>query len=291
MASTLLAEARADAKNSIAAALPAAATDTHVRSLERAVYNYTVGVTRAQPKTSSLHHYTASAEKVVRSLTCQVGPFPDDVLGVMYLRGDQAARRLVEVAVSPGGPPPPTPREVMLRIFLRHLITHEGFARNRPRALEMARTIDMSCYNAAVQASRDSEQPLLRQWTSQPFVEIYSTRCGVISSHLNPDSSVCRAYGATLLPRLYAGDILPAALGYMKEPELCPQATANERAEIARRLVQKVEEKSSKLFKCPHCEKRNCKWTEVQKRSLDEAADYNCICLEKGCGHSFNGKS
>lgn len=289
MATSLLTLSREEMKRTIAAAL-SEASDAAVVCLERAVYNYTVGLARAQPKVPSHQLYAASALRVVQALQWQVGPFPDDVLGVMYERGDLSAASLLE-ASSQGEAPAPDPREVMRRMYLKLLGTHAGFAGDRPRALEVAREIEMSCYNAAVRASKDSEEPPRRQWDSLAFVEIYSARCGVISSHLNPNSSSCRAYGATLVSRLAAGDILPAALGAMKATELCPQATVTERAEIAKRVNQKVQIKPSELFACPFCKKRNCTWQEVQRRSLDEAPDYLCLCLEEGCGHRFKGHS
>ena len=69
--------------------------------------------------------------------------------------------------------------------------------------------------------------------------------------------------------------------------ELCPQATAVERAEIQKRAVQKVEEKVSELFRCPHCGARRSTYREVQRRGLDEPPDYLCFC--QACKRRFNG--
>jgi DNA-directed RNA polymerase subunit M/transcription elongation factor TFIIS len=56
------------------------------------------------------------------------------------------------------------------------------------------------------------------------------------------------------------------------------------------RAEQKVAEKESNLFRCPHCGMRRCTYLEVQRRSLDEAPDYLCRCLNPQCGRRFTGR-
>ena len=65
-------------------------------------------------------------------------------------------------------------------------------------------------------------------------------------------------------------------------------AIAAERAEIASRSAQRIIEKESALFRCPHCGARRCSYIEVQRRSLDEAPDYICKCL--ACNHKVTGR-
>lgn len=256
--------------------------------LERAAYNSSVRAARAQPKTPHRQHYAAAVRAVNLALETQAGPYPDDILGLMYLRGDLSADALVAASLSEA--PPPDPRETVRRMFVRTLIgALEGYARDRKLALETARELEVSCYNAAVRTSKESEDPPRRQWDSPAFVDIYGTRCGTINGLLDPSSSACRTYGATLVAQLFDGTIAPAMLGDMTSKDLCPQATAAERAEIERRATQKVQLKESTLFRCPHCGERRCTYQEVQQRSLDEAPDYLCRCLS--CNHRFKGRS
>jgi DNA-directed RNA polymerase subunit M/transcription elongation factor TFIIS len=91
------------------------------------------------------------------------------------------------------------------------------------------------------------------------------------------------------VPKLLDGTIKPEALGDMTSEALCPQATAAERADIAKRATQRVETKESTLFRCPHCGERRCSYQQVQRRSLDESPDYLCMCLS--CNRRFNGRS
>lgn len=224
------------------------------------------------------------------ALPAQVGPYPDDVVALMFLSGRRSAGETV--AESQALPAAPTPREVIQRLFVRTLMAADPrYAEERATALEVACAIETSCYNAAVRASKESEEPPRRQWDSPAFVDIYGSRCGAICRLLDPESSACRTYQATLVPRLLSGELAPGALGDLSEKELCPQASAAERAEIAKRSQQKVVEKESNFFRCPHCGERRSAYQEIQRRSLDEAPDYLCRCLNPKCRRRFTGRS
>jgi DNA-directed RNA polymerase subunit M/transcription elongation factor TFIIS len=294
------------------------------QELERAIYSTAARGARASGRLPHRRLYADTARAVNKALQTQVGPFPDDVVGLQYLAGRRRAEEVV--ADSRQTSDDPDPREVIRRLFVRTLMrAAAAYAQDRERALETARAIEVSCYNAAVRASKASEEPPRRQWDSPAFVDIYSTRCGTITILLDPSSSACRAYpAAPLVERLLAGTepsreapgesvpsaradttqgtasdsdpapplplpLRPEDLGDMTEKELCPQATAAERAEIAKRSEQKVAEKESNLFRCPHCGARRCTYREVQRRSLDEAPDYLCYCLS--CNRRFTGRS
>lgn len=225
-------------------------------------------------------------------LPLQVGHFPDEVLALLYFARRLTAEEVIEQSLAPPGEL--EPREKIRRLFVRVLVQASPvLAADRPRALGLARQIEMSCFNASVRASKESEEPPRRQWDSPAFVDIYSTRCGTIATLLSPDSTSSQAYGGDhLVQRLLGTEgvarLDPEALGNYSEKDLCPAATARERAEIARRSEQKVVEKESNLFRCPHCSERRCTYVEVQRRSLDEAPDYMCRCLN--CKRRFTGR-
>ena len=271
-------------------------TPAQVKEFEGAIFRRATSQVCADRGLRSAYAHIVQAAKV--SLRSQVGPFPDDVLALMFLRGALTADELVSRVMNPE--PEPGPRVIVRRMFVRTLLTAAATvaatdtATPRPTnsaILEMAREIEVSCYNAAVRASKEAEDPPRRQWDSPAFVDIYGSRCGTINCLLDPFSAPSAAYGATLAPRLFSAEVTPAALGMMTSKELCPAATAAERAEIANRTAQKVEMKESTLFRCPHCGARRCEYQEVQRRSLDEAPDYLCRCLAEGCKRRFKGRS
>jgi DNA-directed RNA polymerase subunit M/transcription elongation factor TFIIS len=268
------------------AATAQAATAQAALRLERAVYNAAVREAALLPWCDFIALYRATAQETRTALGGQVGDFPDDRLGLRLLRGAATADEAVagRTAAAPG------PRETIRRMLVGTLMAaHARYAADRELVLETARAVEVSCYNAAVRASKGSEEPPRRQWDSPLFVDIYSTRCGAVNGLLDPASSTCRAYGATLVPRLLAGELAAEALGEMAVDQLCPQAMAAERVEITRRMGQKVAVRESNLFRCPHCSERRCTYQEVQRRSLDEAPDYLCLCLS--CNRRFTGRS
>lgn len=232
--------------------------------------------------------YATALQQVTRALGEQDGPYPDDIVAAMYAAGRRSAADVVSRALESQGAPLDH-REVIRRLFVKALMREPAYARDRAGALAVARAAELSCYNASVRTSKESEEPPRRQWDSAPFVDIYSTRCGTIAALLDPDSASCQEYGPVLVGRLLSGELSPDQLGDMTEKELCPQATAAERAEIERRSGQTIQEKESIMFRCPHCGVRRCTYREVQRRSLDEAPDYLCHCLN--CDRDFTGRA
>lgn len=165
------------------------------------------------------------------------------------------------------------------------------YAADPRRCAADAQAIEVSCYNATIRICKSAENPPARRWASQEFVDVYSGRCGAVLPLLDPASAPCRAYGAALAAQVYDGAVPPDRVGAMSERELCPAASAAERDEIAARTAQRVDVKESSMFQCPHCRARRCTYQAVQRRALDEAADYACVCLAPGCGRRFTGRS
>lgn len=165
------------------------------------------------------------------------------------------------------------------------------YAADPRRCAADARAVETACYNAAIRICKGSDDFLARRWASPAFVNVYSGRCGAVLPLLDPGSAPCRAYGAALAAQIFDGVVRPDAVGAMSERELCPAASAAERDEIAARAAQRVDVKESSMFQCPHCRARRCTYQAVQRRALDEAADYVCVCLAPGCGRRFTGRS
>lgn len=262
------------------------ACEAGAAALEGAAYDAAARGARAPSRPD----YADTLRRVKLYLPAQEGPYPDDVAALAFLSGRASAGATVQNSLAP--PEPPTPREIIRRLFVRTLMAADArYGADRAKALEDASKIETSCYNAAVRLSKESEEPPRRQWDSPPFVDVYSSRCGAICRLLDPGSSACRAYGPGLALRLLGGELAPEALGDLSEKELCPQASAAERAEIAERSQQKVIEKESNLFKCPHCGERRSTYQEIQRKSLDEGSDYLCRCLNRKCRRRFTGRS
>jgi DNA-directed RNA polymerase subunit M/transcription elongation factor TFIIS len=242
----------------------------------------------AGPRGDSLKHvYVKVAVTVaLKALGTPCDQYPDSSLAVCLIRGDIDPERAATDEVLHAHRHD-TPRDICRRLLLKSLLKYALLTEDRSRALAIAAEIEASCYNAVIQHCKVSESPFRRSWESEQFAALYSDRCGTVNSHIDPDSSVGRAYGTPIMNRLLSGEIRARAVGAMTAAELCPGATEHERSEIELRNQQKVDEKASDLFTCPvpTCRARRCTYREVHTRSLDEPADIHCRCLE--CGHRF----
>lgn len=177
------------------------------------------------------------------------------------------------------------PRNEMKEAFIKLLSTNPFYQNDTQLCIKTSSSIEISCYNETIHISKTNG--IHRNWSDPTFINIYGTRCGSIFSLLDPESISCKAYGDTAMLKLINGEIKANQIGHMAVVDICPQSRDKESAEIAIRSEQKVLKKVSDLFKCPHCFARRCEYQQVQIRSLDEAPDYFCLCLD--CNKQFKG--
>lgn len=225
-------------------------------------------------------------------LRLQDGDLPTDAYASRYARGEVGLRDLLAAheAVAALRAAGQDPRVVVRRLFIRHLLAAEaaaGGAAVPMSAPELGRALELSCYNATIRASKNSEEPARRQWDSDDFVNIYSGRAGTVASMLDPAGVTVRQFGPRLYTALATGALSAQACGELDPKQVYPESVAAERAEIDRRREQHVQEKETNLFKCPHCGERRSTYRQVQRRCLDEAPDYICRCL--ACKRRFMG--
>jgi len=217
-------------------------------------------------------------------LTSTRGPFKDPI-AAQFLAGALSAEDIMQSAIDPQ---PVQPRQASRDMFMNTIINGDTGC-GREQIVDIATQLENSCYNETIRVCKTSEDPPCRNWDYPDFINIYSGRCGTINTYLNTKSTINDHYGSDLLARILGGDLSPAAIGKMSATELCPAATAIERATIASRQQQVIEVKESNFYRCPHCGARRCTWTSKQMRAADEPATIFCFCLE--CNHKFQGHS
>jgi hypothetical protein len=181
----------------------------------------------------------------------------------------------------------PTPRQQGRGLFYSLLRQDRRFSAQACR--DFAAQIESGCYDAAIARSKESADCFCRNWDDPMFVDVYSARCGLVASNLDSKGLVARSLGGRLwaLDSLASGAVPPKALGAMTAIELCAEASRDVREKIARRLEQKVDEKTSTLFACPRCHKRNHTYRQVQIGAGDEPSTFMCTCKE--CGENYEG--
>jgi DNA-directed RNA polymerase subunit M/transcription elongation factor TFIIS len=150
----------------------------------------------------------------------------------------------------------------------------------------IASRIERSCYNKAIDQCKSSSESYVRQWDSSMWINVYSAKTGIIFTYIDPESTVVKKYG-NIIYKILSNEINMDDIGYMSEHELCPIANEHIRADITRRMNQKVEVKTTNMFKCPKCGTRDAEYKEVQLRGIDEPTTYKCKCNK--CKTQFNG--
>lgn len=231
--------------------------------------------------------YAAHYSGLCKALAAPYGEFLEATLAIWLAEG----KITVEEAITPEVYEAHLgidPRKRCSSLFYGILARDERFDEKKRR--DFASRIERGCYNAAIRQCTNSDDSYQRHWDNEMFVNVYSGRCGLVSANIDPSGAVAQSVGgAWALDRLAAGDWQPEALGAMTETELCPQAGKADRDAVAHRLNQKVDEKTSTLFACPRCHKRNHTYRQVQIGAGDEPSTFMCTCKE--CGENYEGRA
>jgi DNA-directed RNA polymerase subunit M/transcription elongation factor TFIIS len=158
---------------------------------------------------------------------------------------------------------------------------------SKEQSANLTNGIEKSCYNETIDHCKISAESYTRQWNSEMFINIYSSRIGIIVTHIDPSSSVVKRYGNLVMERLLIGELDIDTIGSMSEEDLCPKANAQLRADIEFRMSQKIVPRTSNMFKCPKCAAWDCVYIIKQLAGADEPSTYVCKCNQ--CKAGFNG--
>lgn len=149
--------------------------------------------------------------------------------------------------------------------------------------------IETSCYNAAIQISKSSDDLIPRRWDNMQFVDIYSMCCFNVICLLDANSIANNLHEPYLLNQLKSKKIDPSEVGQLSIVELCPSAFVDSFNELEIQNEQMVVEKLSTTVECPRCHKFKVKTRTVQTRSADEGSTnkYECVA----CGHRWSSNN
>lgn len=259
-----------------------------INTIEKKLFNASVKCRWDDNSITHIDHYKILMEKTIKEFRKVTGIISKETLLYQFIKSEFRHPDIINYILYEYKKI--DHRKVIKRLFVKTLTeSHEKYANNIELAVNTATLIELSCYNNVISACKLSDEPPVRHWDSTLFVDAYSIRCGTINSLIDKNSSVCRAYNSTCIEDLVSEKLNPKTLGKLTPADLCPSATEKERAEIKFRSEQKVIMKTSSLFKCPSCGARECTYREVQRRALDEAPDYPCVCLK--CNRRFTGRS
>lgn len=140
--------------------------------------------------------------------------------------------------------------------------------------------IESSAYNHALEIAE--EELLDPLFENKPFEQLYRTLITRITKALDHTSEV----GDEHLARcILDGTINPTRVSWLKDYEISPVNNQHLIDEFMKRLNTKGTVKTSKLYRCRSCGKRECTVRSVQMRSLDEGESLVITCCF--CGYKW----
>lgn len=146
--------------------------------------------------------------------------------------------------------------------------------------VDMIIAIEKSCYDHSVEIAE--YELLTPDFSVLAFEHLYRTRIMRITKNLDWESEVGDDY---LAMGLLQGKIDPTTVSKLDNKELSPLKNEKLINNLNERLNQKVTVKTSSLYKCRQCGKKETTVRSVQMRSLDEPSTLIISCVF--CGYKW----
>ena len=134
--------------------------------------------------------------------------------------------------------------------------------------------IELSCYNQTI--TKADELLIYQSWDNDKFTYLYSLNCNKITKNLDIESEVNSSY---LINKILTNSININDIASMSSDQLCPDKSQNIKDNLNLRTNQQIKIKTSTLYQCRNCKKKEVKIQEYQGRSLDEGSNLSLTCL------------
>ena len=141
-------------------------------------------------------------------------------------------------------------------------------------------SIELSCYNATIKKS--NELLIYINWKNTKFTYLYQLVCNKITKNLDNESEVGNDY---LINEINNNNIDIANIAEMPSDKLCPIKSDNIKQNLILRNQQKLNYKTSTLYTCKNCGKKEVTIKMVQIKALDEGQSCGCSC--NFCGFNW----
>lgn len=133
--------------------------------------------------------------------------------------------------------------------------------------------IELSCYKETIKKSE--ELLIYKSWDNEKFIYLYQLYCNKITKNLDDESEVKSNY---LINKIIDNQIDINYIASLSSDDLCPDKSVNIKNTLKLRNEQKLNYKTSTLYKCRNCGKKEVKIQEYQGRSLDEGSNLSLTC-------------
>lgn len=133
--------------------------------------------------------------------------------------------------------------------------------------------IELSCYNETIKKA--DELLIYQSWDNEKFHYLYYLYCNKITKNLDIESEVNSDY---LIKKIINNELDIITLASLSSDQLCPDKSKNIKDTLNMRNNQQLNFKTSTLYKCRNCGKKEVKIQEYQGRSLDEGSNLSLTC-------------
>lgn len=133
--------------------------------------------------------------------------------------------------------------------------------------------IELSCYNRTLTES--NELLIIQEWTNPKFEFLYRANVSRITKNLDYESEVNDNY---LINQILNNNINIDNIANLSTIELCPIKSKNIIDKLYERSQQKLTFKTSSMYKCKNCGKKEVTMQEIMMRSLDEGTNFSLQC-------------
>lgn len=145
----------------------------------------------------------------------------------------------------------------------------------------VARRLERACHNTA--CTYCMQMAIIPSYSSDQFIDAYSAYTYHILDLLS-----CPATSAELCGRLFSNTIHIPDIPTMPPAQICPHTVLVRESElVSMRREQKIDVKTSTLYRCEKCGQRNTTIVEVQTRAADEPPTLYIHCANELCRHSW----
>jgi DNA-directed RNA polymerase subunit M/transcription elongation factor TFIIS len=134
--------------------------------------------------------------------------------------------------------------------------------------------IELGCYNKTIKECDD--MMFIKSCDDKNFLSLYSLSTMRITKNLDPSSEVNNDY---LINLVLTKQINPVDLANLSINELCPEKSDAIIEKLKIRSNQKVKQKTSTLYRCSNCGKRETVIKLVQIRAMDESSSTSITCI------------
>ena len=173
-------------------------------------------------------------------------------------------------------------RRAKLSMFSSILNQHDVITKmNLKDKFTIIEKIEIACFDYSI--IKATEYNIPTKWDHDLFKTIYNSTCAKIAANLSTTNTVKNTY---LLPAILENTVNINDLPKMTSQELFPDKYKEviHKLELSKNIQKTI--KTSTMYKCRRCGKKECTIENRYNRSLDEGVNLTITCV--ACGNEWN---